>query len=235
MENDAKSQPEKAPESAKPITEKAEKVIRGERPKKSRGRRRGRGGQGGGQDNRPNRQGQANQKPKPSRSRKHKPKTPVDFVRESFFACGRCSFFFAGMRAKLTLETLTQMAYASNEGWLETYWSQDLCELVERTFGCEIHSDTQHFADSCLECGRKFIVSGNESGQLAYFDIQAERQAPHLPIDRVRKLPKRKPKTKIESAPEPEEATLTAENEPAATVTEPANPQATAAEPPQTK
>lgn len=168
MQQDDNKQPQKPEQPTESTLKKTEKVLKGQRPKKSRNRRRGGKGQ-----NRPNQ--------KRHRPKSNKPKTPLDTVRESFFACGRCSFFFSGLRALLGLDMVTAMAQHVEKGWLQTAWSVELRDLVERSYGYEIYSDTLHFAGSCKACGRLFVVSADNQSNLAHFDIQAERQAPHLP------------------------------------------------------
>ncbi len=175
------------------------------------------------------------------KKRQHRPKrnyppTRLDLVRESFFACGRCSYFFSGMRAKLSLATVTEMAELSEHGWLETRWERSLQDVVEGAYGVHVRSDSAHFSHACLECGRSLVVSADEDGELAYFEVQWQRQAAHLPADRERKLPTMHPV--VTEQPPAQESEISAEVEqPPAVETEPdptLTPPNDAADPPQT-
>ena len=80
----------------------------------------------------------------------------------------------------LTLAGLEKIVAEQKEGWMTTPWSHSLREHVERCYGVEIFSGTTHYQGTCLECGRNFVVSGEEeSAEMTTFEIQAERLAPY--------------------------------------------------------
>ncbi len=132
-------------------------------------------------DGQQNRNSQQRSSRKPGRGRQTRSNTPLDKVRRSFFGCGRCSYFFSGVRALLGLPKLTQMAEAATLGWITLDWTPALRTLVERNFGLDLHSDTTYLQGSCIECGRAFTAHGDDdSAEITTFEIQSERQAAHL-------------------------------------------------------
>lgn len=104
-----------------------------------------------------------------------------DAVRNSFLACGRCSYFYAGLRAQLGQSGLTTLTHEAENGWLKLWWSTDLQSLVEGCFGHSVHTDTLTYQGTCRECGRAYVVMADEdSAELSHFEIQSLRSAAQL-------------------------------------------------------
>ncbi len=127
------------------------------------------------------RQGQQRSQRSGGRGRQKWSVAPIDVVRRSFFGCGRCSYFYSGVRALIGVQAVNDVVLGANKGWLTLPWSQAMRMLVERNFGLDIHSDTSYLQGSCNECGRMFtVMSEPDSAELGQFEIQSERQAHHL-------------------------------------------------------
>ena len=111
------------------------------------------------------------------RKRRKKPqkvKTALDIVTESFAACGRCSYFWAGYRAIYGLEEQERVAAQTGTDWLALTWSYPMRELLLKSYGSRFDIDFAYYEGSCKECRRHFV-----------YDALAEDHPPALRIERV--------------------------------------------------
>ena len=72
-----------------------------------------------------------------------------------------CGFFLSGYRARIgvnELETAISKLQDTQRDWLQLGWQHAMLELLERTYGCELPSDTYHFEHRCSECGRVIVL-----------------------------------------------------------------------------
>ncbi len=104
-------------------------------------------------------------KPKPRRSKPnhgdHTRKPSLDTMSALFVGCPRCGFFLSGYRARVgipKLKAAIEKVQDVERDWLVLGWQHSMLELLERTYGCEIPSDTLHFETRCRECGRVMIL-----------------------------------------------------------------------------
>lgn len=89
-----------------------------------------------------------------------------------FAACGRCSFFLAGYRLIVSDEELETAVANRSKKWLTIPWSNDLAELVHKTYGSRIDISCYHFEGQCVECHRRFTYQGADEAEPATFRIE---------------------------------------------------------------
>ena len=96
------------------------------------------------------------------------PNVSLDTISTLFVGCPRCGFFLSGYRARIGLPQLEQAVAQLQDvqrDWLQLGWQHAMLDLVERTYGCEIPSDTYHFEYRCGECGRVMVLEESAEQQ----------------------------------------------------------------------
>lgn len=78
-------------------------------------------------------------------------------IGEALTLCHRCSFFFGGYRALYGADK--PLVLAAQDGWIDLGWRAELRELLERSYGIELHSDTLHYEGRCEACMRVFVYT----------------------------------------------------------------------------
>lgn len=97
----------------------------------------------------------------------HKNQPTPQQVMDRFAACGRCSYFWAGYRVVFG-ETAVKTAVAqSQSGWLNLEWSQQMPELVYKSYGARLDIAHYHYEGSCKECRRRYGYHTAESDEEA--------------------------------------------------------------------
>lgn len=113
-------------------------------------------------------------KSKRKKRKQQKPKTALDIITESFAACGRCSYFWAGYRVIYGLEEQEKIAAQTDPEWLTLTWSYPMRELLLKSYGSRFDIDFVHYEGCCKECRRHFV-----------YDALEEEQAPTLKVERI--------------------------------------------------
>ncbi|HID52410.1 MAG TPA: hypothetical protein EYP41_10270 [Anaerolineae bacterium] len=101
----------------------------------------------------------------------------MDIITESFAACGRCSYFWAGYRVIHGLEDQERVAAQTDPDWLILTWSYPMGELLLKSYGSRFDIDFAYYEGCCKECRRHFV-----------YDAIAENQTPTLKMQRVPRL-----------------------------------------------
>jgi hypothetical protein len=82
-----------------------------------------------------------------------------------FAVCGRCSFFVAGYKLLVGNEAWETAVNQTDGRWLRLIGSNDVAQLVGRSFGSRLDIDCFHYEGRCPECQRVFqyrAAGGND-------------------------------------------------------------------------
>ena len=122
-------------------------------------------------------------KPRLKHSQRSK-KLSLQIISELFVGCPRCGFFLSGYRARAGVQQLTsailQVKNVSRD-WLVLDWQPTMLDLLERSYGCEVPSDTFHFETRCEACARVLILE-ESAEQITSLRIQLMPRIRHLRI-----------------------------------------------------
>lgn len=113
-------------------------------------------------------------KKKRKKRKPQRPKTALDIITESFAACGRCSYFWAGYQVINGPEDQEQVAAQTDPDWLTLTWSYPMGELLLKSYGGRFDWDFVHYEGCCKECRRQYV-----------YDALEEDQPPTLKMERV--------------------------------------------------
>lgn len=116
-----------------------------------------------------------NRKPrsKPKSGRKRKRKPAQDQVKALFAACGRCSFFLAGIQLVCGEAALNTAVEQRGTRWLTFPWNWELVDLVQKSYGSRVDIDCYHFEGCCPECRRNFVYqAADKAGEAATIRVE---------------------------------------------------------------
>lgn len=107
------------------------------------------------------------------KQKKRDPSRALQQIVTWFAACGRCSYFLAGYRL-ISDEAALETAVANRgKKWLTVPWSQELADLIHKTYGSRIDTSYYHIDGQCPECCRRFTYQeANKKDQTTTFRIE---------------------------------------------------------------
>lgn len=90
-----------------------------------------------------------------------------------FSACGRCSFFLAGYQLLDGVDNLETAVAQSESGWLSLTWNQEMCHLLNKSYGCRVDIECYYLDSTCPECNRHFVFrAADEDNETPDFRIE---------------------------------------------------------------
>ena len=112
-----------------------------------------------------------------SRSRPRSNTPSLALISRLFVACPRCGYFLSGYRARVGLNRLEAAIAGISDidiDWLELGWEHSMLELLERSYGCEIPSNVEHFEERCEACARLLILSEEEGTRSLIIQVKPQ-------------------------------------------------------------
>ena len=89
----------------------------------------------------------------------------IDPVVAAFVACGRCSFFLSGYRARRGAEAFLEDVRKMEDDWLTLAWHNDMADLIKKSYGVEMEDGLFHLEHCCRECQRTIIYDNSAEEQ----------------------------------------------------------------------
>ena len=113
-------------------------------------------------------------KKRSSRSKRAKKDVSAQDIVTWFAACGRCSFFLAGYRLLDEVDSLETAVTGSESGWLSLTWNQEMCHLLNKSYGCRVDIECFYLDGTCPECHRHFVFrAADEDNDIPDFRIES--------------------------------------------------------------